>query len=335
MNKYKKLLSNTAAMTVGQFSSKILSFLLIPLYTSILSTEEYGIYDIIVTTVTLLTPFLTLVISEAILRFAIDNDYDNRYVLTIGVTLVVLGSGVLILLLPIFSFVGSIAKYRIWIVVFFFVMNLHTVLIQFLKGINKVTQYSIMGVISTMTTLSLNIYFLVIRNYGIVGYLLAATMSHLLVSLIIIIHNKLWTYVVNPLSIPRNVYKDMLRFSVPMIPNSISWWVSDSSDKYVILWFLSSAEVGLYSIAYKIPTLLTMVMSLFVSAFQISIFDEFKKEDGSNFFKTVYTSVMMALLVAASMLIFASKYLAVVLYKNSFYSAWMVGCILIDRKSVV
>lgn len=208
-------------------------------------------------------------------------------------------------------------------------MNLHTVLIQFLKGINKVTQYSIMGVISTMTTLSLNIYFLVIRNYGIVGYLLAATMSHLLVSLIIIIHNKLWTYVVNPLSIPRNVYKDMLRFSVPMIPNSISWWVSDSSDKYVILWFLSSAEVGLYSIAYKIPTLLTMVMSLFVSAFQISIFDEFKKEDGSNFFKTVYTSVMMALLVAASMLIFASKYLAVVLYKNSFYSAWMVGCILI------
>ena len=37
----------------------------------------------------------------------------------------------------------------------------------------------------------------------------------------------------------------------------------------------------------------------------------------------------MALLVAASMLIFASKYLAVVLYKNSFYSAWMVGCILI------
>ena len=147
--------------------------------------------------------------------------------------------------------------------------------------------------------MSLNIYFLVIRNYGIVGYLLAATMSHLLVSLIIIIHNKLWTYVVNPLSIPRNVYKDMLRFSVPMIPNSISWWVSDSSDKYVILWFLSSAEVGLYSIAYKIPTLLTMVMSLFVSAFQISIFDEFKKEDGSNFFKTVYTSVMMALLVAA------------------------------------
>ena len=142
-------------MTVGQFSSKILSFLLIPLYTSILSTEEYGIYDIIVTTVTLMTPFLTLVISEAILRFAIDNDYDNRYVLTIGVTLVVLGSGVLILLSPIFSFVSSIAKYRIWIVVFFFVMNLHTVLIQFLKGINKVTQYSIMGVISTMTTLSL------------------------------------------------------------------------------------------------------------------------------------------------------------------------------------
>lgn len=329
MNKYKKLFSNTIAMTIGQFSSKILSFLLIPLYTSILSTEEYGIYDIIVTTVTLLTPFLTLIISEAVLRFAIDNKYDNRYVFTIGITLVVLGSGILILLSPMFSLVSSIAQYRLWIVIFFFVMNLHTVLIQFLKGINKVTQYSIMGVVSTITTLSLNVYFLVVKNYGIVGYLLAATMSHLFVSIVIIIRNKLWTYVVNPVSIPRNVYNDMLRFSVPMIPNSISWWVSDSSDKYVILWFLSSAEVGLYSLAYKIPTLLTMVMSLFVAAFQISIFDEFKKKDGNEFFETVYNSVMMALLLAASVLIFASKYLAVVLYKNSFYSAWMVGCILI------
>ena len=329
MNKYKKLFSNTVAMTIGQFSSKILSFLLIPLYTSILSTDEYGIYDIIVTTVTLLTPFLTLVISEAVLRFAIDNDYNNSYVFTIGITLVVLGSGVLILLSPVFSLVSSISQYRMWIVIFFFVMNLHTVLIQFLKGINRVAQYSIMGVISTITTLSLNIYFLVVRNYGIIGYLLAATMSHLFVSILVIIRNQLWKYIVNPFSIPREVYKEMLRFSAPMIPNSISWWVSDSSDKYVILWFLSSAEVGLYSIAYKIPTLLTMAMSLFVSAFQISIFDEFKKKDGNKFFETVYTSVMTVLLLAASVLIFASKYLAIVLYKNSFYSAWMVGCILI------
>ena len=329
MNKYEKLFSNTIAMMIGQFSSKILSFLLIPLYTSILSTEEYGIYDIIVTTVTLLTPFLTLVVSEAVLRFAIDNDYDNRYVFTIGITLVILGSGILILLSPIFSLISSIAQYRIWIIIFFFVMNLHTVLIQFLKGINKVMQYSIMGVISTITTLSLNFYFLVIRNFGIFGYLLATTMSHLFVSVIIIIRNKLWIYVVNPISIPRRIYKEMLRFSVPMIPNSISWWVSDSSDKYAILWFLSSAEVGLYSIAYKIPTLLTMVMSLFVSAFQISIFDEFKKKGGNIFFETVYTSVMMVLLLAASVLIFASKYLAVILKKNCFYSAWMVGCILI------
>ena len=157
MNKYKKLFSNTVAMTIGQFSSKVLSFLLIPLYTSILTTEEYGIYDIIVTTVTLLTPFLTLVISEAVLRFAIDNEYDNRYVFTIGISLVFLGSGILLLLSPLLSFVKSIAPYRLWIIAFFFVMNLHTVLIQFLKGINKVTQYSIMGVISTITTLVFNI----------------------------------------------------------------------------------------------------------------------------------------------------------------------------------
>lgn len=329
VNKYKKLFANTVMMTVGQFSSKILAFLLIPLYTSILTTEEYGVYDIIITTVTLLTPFFTLVISESILRFAIDQEYDDKSVFTIGMLTVFGGSGLVLALSPLFNLISTISRYSIWIAVFFFAINLHTVLLQFLKGINKVVQYSVMGVISSVVTLGLNIYFLVIRNDGITGYLLAGTIAHLSVSVLIIFINQLWRFLVNPFSIPRATYKDMLRYSVPMIPNSISWWISDSSDKYVILWFMTSSAVGLYSVAYKIPTLMTTVMSLFVSAFQISIFDEYKKSEGKSFFFNIYSSVAALLLLVASVLIFASKYLAVVLYQKDFYDAWMVGCILI------
>lgn len=329
MNKYKKLFTNTIAMTIGQFSSKVLSFLLIPLYTSILSTQEYGVYDIIVTTVTLLTPFFTLVISEAVLRFAIDKNYKTEYVFTIGVLVVVLGSGFILLLSPIFALIPSVAPYRMWIAAFFFVMNLHTVLIQFLKGINEVAQYSVMGVISTIITLTLNICFLVFCEWGISGYLLATTMSHFLVSIIIIVRNKLWKYVVNPFNISKEIYTEMLRYGIPMIPNSISWWISDSSDKYMILLFMTSADVGLYSIAYKIPTILTTVMSLFISAFQISVFDDYKETDNQSFIYNIYTSTITILILFSSSLIFASKYIALVLYKRDFYSAWMIGCILI------
>ena len=89
MNKYKELFSNTIVLTLGQLSSKLLGFLLIPLYTAILTASEYGTYDLVITTVALLTPILTMVITEAVLRFCVDKKYDKRQILTIGVWLYV------------------------------------------------------------------------------------------------------------------------------------------------------------------------------------------------------------------------------------------------------
>ena len=80
-NKYGYLAKNTLLFTVSSFSSKILSFLLVPLYTNVLSTADYGIADIVSTTSTLLTFVVSLNISESVLRFAIDNnDQDPKRV---------------------------------------------------------------------------------------------------------------------------------------------------------------------------------------------------------------------------------------------------------------
>ena len=65
-------------MAIGQFSSKLLVFLLLPLYTSLLLPEEYGVFDLLVTSVTLLTPIFTLTVAESVLRFCLDNNYDER-----------------------------------------------------------------------------------------------------------------------------------------------------------------------------------------------------------------------------------------------------------------
>ena len=124
MSKYQKLFSNTLAMGIGQFSSKLLSFLLVPLYTSILSTEQYGVYDLIITTVTLLTPFLTLIISEAVMRFCMDKKCDQNHVLTIGVFFVLLGTIILALFYPLMCQIKSLGPiYGIWMIAFFFVIN--------------------------------------------------------------------------------------------------------------------------------------------------------------------------------------------------------------------
>lgn len=330
MSNYKKLFSNTLAMGIGQFSSKLLSFLLVPLYTAILSTEQYGTYDLVITTVTLMTPFLTLTISESVMRFCMDKKCDPNHVLTVGIIITLLGTVVMALLYPLLCRIEALGPvYSIWLIVFFFVINLHTIFTQFLKGINRVKFYSICGIISTFLSLTMNILFLVVFKWSITGYFLAATLSHLFVIIIIAFAVKLHKRLVNPIAIPKETYNQMLKFSVPMIPNSVSWWISNSSCKYMLLYFSSASVVGIFSVAYKIPSVLTIVTTIFISAFQISIFENFGNEKSEDFFTNIYSAFSSLNIVVSSFLISISKILAIFLYQNEFFSAWKVSCIII------
>ena len=82
--KNKRLFGNVGILTISSFSTKILSLLLVPLYTSILTTEEYGVFDLVVTTVELLIPILTLNISDAVMRFLLDTKKNKDSVSRVG-----------------------------------------------------------------------------------------------------------------------------------------------------------------------------------------------------------------------------------------------------------
>lgn len=81
----KFLFKNMGILTISNFSSKILVFLLVPLYTSVLSTTEYGTYDFIISTVGLLYPILTLNIADAVMRFTMDETYSSKKVISVGI----------------------------------------------------------------------------------------------------------------------------------------------------------------------------------------------------------------------------------------------------------
>ena len=97
MNRYKKLLSNTVLFAIGTFSSKALVFLLMPLYTAVLSTEEYGTVDLIMQAGNLLLPLVSVGIINAIVRFGLDSSVRKSDVFTVGLTTVFFGFLVLIL----------------------------------------------------------------------------------------------------------------------------------------------------------------------------------------------------------------------------------------------
>ena len=141
MKKSEYLLKNMGILTLSNFASKILVFLLVPIYTSILSTEEYGSYDLAVSTATLLFPILTLNIVDAVMRFSMDKDYSKEKIACIGMkfisfSVILFGLGMFIL--DRFLLLPDIHGLELFVFLYYSSYAFNQFLIQFAKGLEKV-----------------------------------------------------------------------------------------------------------------------------------------------------------------------------------------------------
>lgn len=322
MERYERLGKNVALITLGNLATKIMSFLLIPLYTAVLTTSEYGIADLMTTTVNLLYPFCTLIISEAVMRFALDKEKDPSQVFSIGICITVTGFLAMLILSPLIRFIPTISSYYSYFILYYLTTTLHILTVQFVKGIDKIQTYTISGIIQTLCFIFLNIVFLLIAKMRIEGYLLAFILSSVLSTVYLVIDAKVYRYCIVPTKIDRNILRQMLQYAVPMIPNSISWWVSNSSDKYLITFFSGVALTGIYSVAQRIPSLFSTISTIFMSAWQISAVENFGGKDSKEFYGEIYRKYSSLNMVIVSILICGTKFLGGFLFSKGFFSGW-------------
>lgn len=310
-------------MFIGQFASKILVFFLVPFYTSVLSTEEYGISDLLITTSNLAYPFFTLMVSTAILRFCLDKKEDPVKIFSVGLWIDLTGYLVLVgTAIFIFPYFMSRA-YIPYFLLYYIFDAINALLLNYLRGLNNVKMYSLVGVINTLLLITFNLIFLLYFKMGIKGYLLAMILSLGSVDLIIIIREKLWENIYLPWKIEKKLLKNMLTYCFPLIPNQMSWWVSNSSDRYIMNYFRPVSELGVYSVSYKIPSIMTTMSSIFTGAWEISAVDDFGTEKNRKFFSEMYYEYLNLLIVlCASVLVFIRP-LAYILFKKEFYGAWL------------
>ncbi|MGN0526963.1 MAG: polysaccharide biosynthesis C-terminal domain-containing protein [Acutalibacteraceae bacterium] len=329
MGKYQKLGKNVALLTVGNFASKLLSFLLVPFYTAILSTEEYGTADVITTSVNLIMPIFTLVIYEAVLRFALDKTGDKKQVFSVGLYISLVGCAVVVAGAQFLRFFDTVKLYVWQFVLYYISLIVYNLVLQFVKGIEKVTVYSIAGVVNTFIYIGCNILFLLVFNWGVKGYLSAFIVGHAVAALYAFLAAKVYKYIISFSKIKLSLVKQMVKYAAPMIPNTVSWWVSNSSDKYILIYFWGVAVNGIYSVAYKIPSILTIVITIFISAWQISAVENFGSEESKKFYANIYDKYESLLYIGAAILIGAVQILAKFLFSNDFYLAWKYTPVLI------
>lgn len=321
MGRYKKLGQNVVFITIGSFASKLLSFFMLPLYTAVLTTQEYGTADLITTTINLLMPFFTLLISESIIRFALEKDRDKSEVFVTSGVVTLVGFVVFLVCSPLLLLSSDLKDYYWYFVVYYIITAMHTNVSFFVRGIEKVLIYSMSGVFQSFMFLSMNVLFLVVLKTGVVGYLLSLILSNLFAMLFLIIGAKLWRYVKWG-KFNGHLMREMLSYSVPMIPNSLSWWISNSSDKYLLTFFLGVSVTGVYSVSQRIPSMFAMIATIFMGAWQISAVEDFGSEESRKFFSSIYKNYSTFNICVVAGLIFLAKPLAWFLFAKEFFIGW-------------
>ena len=325
MKRYIYLFKNMGLLTISSFGSKLLSFFLIPLYTSILSTKGYGIYDFFNTTIILLIPILTSGIIESVLRFPLTDRKNKLQIYTIGMQLLLKGFVILVFVWfvnYIFSFSLIFKQYGVYFLLMYLTTAVSQLLQSYARGIDKFSALAISGVISTIIIVSLNIYFLVYLHMALAGYFLANIIGMTLTILYLLVALNLLK--VNILKKVHNIElkKQMLSYSKPTIANSIGWWVNSASDRYIIIGMFGLAVNGVYSVGYKIPSIMTAFQNIFSQAWSVSAVDEFDPNDEHNFYGNIYKMTNFTMVLICSLLIMATKLIASFLYQKQFYSAW-------------
>lgn len=324
MGMYKRLGKNIIFQFIGNFSSKLLTFFLVPLYTSVMSTEEYGIADYINVTINLLYPILTLVIVEAEVRFALDPKEDKKQIFTfsniIGILAIVLG----LALAPLLTLNLIIKEWYLYFIIGLISWILYEIMLHFALGLDRVSTASAAGVINTFTTIIFTIISLVILDLGVSGYLLSSALGNVVASGYIFIHEKYYTFYTGVRQIENNLKKRMLKYSIPMLPNSIAWWVNNSVDKYMVEFFYGASTMALLSVAYRIPSILTTVISIFVSAWRLSSVDKFGSEENKIFFRNIYKLFNLILSLTTIVCLIFTKELAGFLFQEDFFEAWTI-----------
>lgn len=321
-NKYNTLMSNTLLISMGTFGSKILVFLMVRFYTGYLTPSDYSTADLITQTANLLFPVISVGIADGVFRFVMDENSDKRSVFTLGFRCITVGSLAFFLIAPLLRLVEDFKGYVWLIVVYTIAYCYHSLCVNFLRGVGKTGLFALQGIINTSLVIVFNIAFLAFFDMGITGYVLSVVLADTLSTVFLVVKEKLWNaFTLHP---QKGILKPMLKYSIPLIPTTVFWWITSVSDRYMVNEIIGSDANGLYAVAYKLPTILTLVSTMFMQAWQYSAVVEAKedKTEHAKFFETVWRSFQAVMFLCGSGIIALTKPMMKVLTASEFYGAW-------------
>lgn len=323
MSKKKSLLKNTIIIFIGKVFTQFVTFLLLPLYTAYLSNSDYGIVDLINTYISLFVPIVTIQLEMATFRFLVDarkNSERETLILSNVINIV-------LKLTFVFSIIAIIVlefikiRYSYLILINIIVTIFSNLFLQVARGFGKTNCYAIGSCIIGITTVILNVIAVVILKTGVPGILLSMIIAHLLAIAYLYVKLNLRKYI--HLKLKNEVLiKELLKYSIPLVPNGISWWIFNVSDRTIISLMIDVSANGIYAVSNKFSAVYIGLFNIFNFSWIESASKNIDDKDREIYFSDI---INMSIKIFASIAIliiaiipFIFKYLVSVSFSEAY-----------------
>jgi len=324
--KYTALLSDTIVFAIGNFGIKIISLFLMPLYTLTLSPNEYGTADLMLNALYLIVPILTLNIYEATFRFSLEKNADYTSILSGSACVAAISSIAAISLCCVLSFVLNQPLFLLGGLMFVS-EAFRWVFAQYIRGLGKSRLFAFSGILSVLVLLSSSFVFLYFLHLGINGYVLAYIFANLCSIALLFARGSLSSHV--SFSRCKPVITKMLTYSIPLIPNTVSWWFINMSSRYILACVCGVGLSGMFASACKMAALISIFSTIFQQSWQYASVKEMQDANEKSFYEQVFNKYSLFLFVAGALLIMLTPFLSRIILRGSFYGAWIYSPLLL------
>lgn len=293
MRKEQELIKNTIILTVGKICTQFVSFLLLPLYTALLTPEEFGVVDLFNTYVALLVPLFNWQFENGMFRFMLDYRSDKKEIKKIFSTVLCANLLQIVIYLLFYCIAQNYisSPYKVFLAIDVSLNIILNSLLQFPRGIGDNTTYAVGSFISATTTVALNVVFIAGLHMGAFGMFEATILAKLITIVYLMFKSRIWKYFSFAYN-DKSVFVQIFRYSFPLVPNQLCWWVIDASDRTIISYAIGIAANGIYSVANKFSSLFVTFYNIFHLSWTESVSLHIKDEDSKEFITDVINTIL-------------------------------------------
>lgn len=308
MNRSTKFINDIFIYAIGNLGSKLITFLLVPLYTYYISPDDFGYYDIVLTLTFLAMGFITFQLRDGTFRFLLDNEdeYTRKSVVSFSYKLLTQSSLVVLIIGIAFSFFCEIRDWW-WIIAFVIVLSLYEVEIQIVRGLGQNKQFVFAGILTAFQIGLYSLIFVVWLRMGIGGIFCSNILARLVTMGVVEVQTRVFKRYFIWGFRDRNLNRALLKYSLPLLPNAICWWLLGSSSRLFIEHFLGLEANGIFAVGMKFSTILETFSVIVYQAWQETAIKQYGAPDRAAFFSRIFNTYCVILTILALVFVFALK----------------------------